>query len=151
MTAATAMVPAERAWRRDEGHGRDRLHPGGGPRLLWPARRHPAQRPSGRGDDQAGRRQHQHAPARGTAEELDELRRPGPGDVHAADDGGGGQYGARMTDTVFAPATAAGRAAVAVIRISGPASSNILQQLAAPLPAARRAALRRLKARDGSA
>ena len=53
-----------------------------------------------------------------------------------------------MNDTIFAPATAAGRAAVAVIRVSGPDSSKILQTLAAPLPAPRRAALRRLKA-DG--
>ncbi len=53
-----------------------------------------------------------------------------------------------MTDTIFAPATAAGRAAVAVIRISGPESAKVLQQLAAPLPAPRRAALRRLKAGD---
>jgi tRNA modification GTPase len=52
-----------------------------------------------------------------------------------------------MTDTIFAPATAAGRAAVAVIRVSGPDSSRILEALAAPLPAPRRAALRRLKAR----
>ena len=50
-----------------------------------------------------------------------------------------------MTDTIFAPATAAGRAAVAVIRISGPDSSSILEQLAAPLPAPRRAVLRRLR------
>jgi tRNA modification GTPase len=52
-----------------------------------------------------------------------------------------------MTDTIFAPATAAGRAAVAVIRVSGPDSSKILEVLAAPLPPPRRAALRRLKAR----
>jgi tRNA modification GTPase len=51
-----------------------------------------------------------------------------------------------MTDTIFAPATAAGRAAVAVIRVSGPESGKILQAIAAPLPAPRRAALRRLKA-----
>ncbi len=51
-----------------------------------------------------------------------------------------------MIDTIFAPATAAGRAAVAVMRISGPASSAVLQQLASPLPAPRRAALRRLRA-----
>ena len=51
-----------------------------------------------------------------------------------------------MIDTIFAPATAAGRAAVAVIRMSGPESSGVLEQLAAPLPAPRRAALRRLRA-----
>ena len=51
-----------------------------------------------------------------------------------------------MNDTIFAPATAAGRAAVAVIRVSGPESSRILETLATPLPAPRRAALRRLMA-----
>ena len=51
-----------------------------------------------------------------------------------------------MIETIFAPATAAGRAAVAVIRVSGPGSSRVLEQLAAPLPAPRRAALRRLRA-----
>ena len=56
-----------------------------------------------------------------------------------------------MIDTIFAPATAAGRAAVAVIRVSGPGSSRILQQLAPPLPPPRRAALRRLKGADGLA
>ncbi|MDB5498365.1 MAG: GTP-binding protein TrmE N-terminus, partial [Phenylobacterium sp.] len=29
-----------------------------------------------------------------------------------------------MTDTIFAPATAAGRAAVAVVRLSGPGSAE---------------------------
>jgi tRNA modification GTPase len=54
-----------------------------------------------------------------------------------------------VTDTIFALATAAGRAAVAVVRISGPRSSEVLRALAAPLPAPRRAALRRLKGADG--
>jgi tRNA modification GTPase len=54
-----------------------------------------------------------------------------------------------VTDTIFALATAAGRAAVAVARISGPRSSEVLRALAAPLPAPRRAALRRLKGADG--
>jgi tRNA modification GTPase len=54
-----------------------------------------------------------------------------------------------VVDTIFALATAAGRAAVAVVRISGPRSCDILQNLAAPLPAPRRAALRRLKAAHG--
>jgi tRNA modification GTPase len=52
-------------------------------------------------------------------------------------------------DTIFALATAAGRAAVAVVRISGPQSSSILAALAAPVPQARRAALRRLKSAQG--
>ena len=54
-----------------------------------------------------------------------------------------------MTDTIFALATAAGRAAVAVVRVSGPRSIEVLQKLAAPLPFARRAALRRLKSAAG--
>ena len=50
-----------------------------------------------------------------------------------------------MTETIFAPATAAGRAAVAVVRISGPQSKAVVEVLASPLPPPRRAALRRLK------
>ena len=54
-----------------------------------------------------------------------------------------------MIDTIFALATAAGRAAVAVVRVSGPLSGECLERLAGPLPSARRAALRRLKAASG--
>ena len=50
-----------------------------------------------------------------------------------------------MTDTIFAPATAAGRAAVAVVRLSGPRTRETLEAVAGKLPAARRASLRRLK------
>ncbi len=49
-----------------------------------------------------------------------------------------------MTDTIFAPATAAGRAAVAVVRISGPDTQRVLKALARRLPAPRVAGLRRL-------
>jgi tRNA modification GTPase len=52
-----------------------------------------------------------------------------------------------MTDTIFAPATASGRAAVAVLRLSGPKTRDALVALAGTLPAARTARLRRL--RDG--
>jgi len=54
-----------------------------------------------------------------------------------------------MTETIFAPATAPGRAAVAVVRISGPATRAALQALGARLPAPRRAALRTLTAPGG--
>lgn len=50
-----------------------------------------------------------------------------------------------MIDTIFALATAAGRAAVAVVRISGPASRAALEHLAGDAPAPRRATLRRLR------
>jgi len=53
-----------------------------------------------------------------------------------------------MTDTIFAPATAAGRAAVAVVRLSGPGAKAAVQALAGEVPEARRASVRRL--RDGS-
>ena len=56
-----------------------------------------------------------------------------------------------MTDTIFAPATAAGRAAVAVVRLSGPGTAEAVRALAGRLPAARRASLRRLKDADGQA
>jgi tRNA modification GTPase len=50
-----------------------------------------------------------------------------------------------VRDTIFAPATAAGRAAVAVVRISGPHAAAALTALAGRLPAPRRAALRKLR------
>ena len=50
-----------------------------------------------------------------------------------------------MTDTLFALASAPGRAAVAVWRLSGPATADVIRALTGrPMPAARRAALRRL-------
>ncbi|QUD86646.1 tRNA uridine-5-carboxymethylaminomethyl(34) synthesis GTPase MnmE [Phenylobacterium montanum] len=50
-----------------------------------------------------------------------------------------------MSDTIFAPATAAGRAAVAVIRISGPVSRETLWALAPGRLSPRRASLRALR------
>lgn len=59
----------------------------------------------------------------------------------------------RATDTIFALATPPGIAAIAVLRISGPASAAALTALApGPLPAPRRATRRRLRdPRDGAA
>jgi tRNA modification GTPase len=51
-------------------------------------------------------------------------------------------------DTIFALASGAGRAAVAVVRISGPASLTVLGALCRP-PPPRRAGLRRLRGADG--
>ncbi|THD85654.1 tRNA uridine-5-carboxymethylaminomethyl(34) synthesis GTPase MnmE [Aliigemmobacter aestuarii] len=51
-------------------------------------------------------------------------------------------------DTIFALASARGKAGVAVIRLSGPASWDVVGQLAGDLPAPRRAALRRLVWQD---
>jgi tRNA modification GTPase len=56
-----------------------------------------------------------------------------------------------MSDTIFAPATAAGRAAVAVVRVSGPGTAEVVRALAGLLPAARRASLRKLTGADGRA
>ena len=56
-----------------------------------------------------------------------------------------------MTDTIFAPATAAGRAAVAVVRLSGPATAQAVRALTGRLPAARRASLRTLLDGEGQA
>jgi tRNA modification GTPase len=50
-----------------------------------------------------------------------------------------------MTDTIFAPATAAGRAAVAVVRVSGPATLSVVEALTGRPPKARMAALRTLR------
>jgi tRNA modification GTPase len=55
----------------------------------------------------------------------------------------------RHADTIFALASGAGRAAVAVLRISGPASNDILTALCGAAPPARRASLRRLNGPDG--
>ena len=49
------------------------------------------------------------------------------------------------TDTIFAPATGFGRAAVSVVRISGPAAGQALDALAGTRPAPRRLSLRRLR------
>ncbi|MFZ4604779.1 MAG: tRNA uridine-5-carboxymethylaminomethyl(34) synthesis GTPase MnmE [Caulobacter sp.] len=50
-----------------------------------------------------------------------------------------------MTDTIFALATAPGRAALAVVRLSGPEAGAALTALAGKLPAPRRASLRKLR------
>ena len=54
-----------------------------------------------------------------------------------------------MTDTIFAPATATGRAAVAVVRLSGPATRAAVHALSGGVPPARRASVRRLARADG--
>jgi tRNA modification GTPase len=55
-----------------------------------------------------------------------------------------------MTDTIFALASGAGRAAIAVLRLSGSGCGTVLQRLAGRLPAPRMASLRRLRAPDGA-
>ena len=47
-------------------------------------------------------------------------------------------------DTIFAQASASGRAGVAIFRISGPLAHEVVRLLSGPLPKIRRAALRRL-------
>jgi tRNA modification GTPase len=56
-----------------------------------------------------------------------------------------------MADTIFAPATAAGRAAVAVVRLSGPGTREAIKALAGRVPPPRSARLRRLTDRRGQA
>ena len=50
-----------------------------------------------------------------------------------------------MMDTIFALASARGKAGVAVIRLSGPAAFDAVQSLVGPLPEPRRASLRKLR------
>jgi tRNA modification GTPase len=50
-----------------------------------------------------------------------------------------------MSDTIFALASGAGLAGIAVVRLSGPATAAALGSLAGSVPPARRAALRRLR------
>ncbi|HET6971326.1 MAG TPA: tRNA uridine-5-carboxymethylaminomethyl(34) synthesis GTPase MnmE, partial [Phenylobacterium sp.] len=54
-----------------------------------------------------------------------------------------------MSDTIYAPATAAGRAAVAVVRVSGPATRAAVEALAGDVPTPRRTSLRLLQDDDG--
>lgn len=52
-------------------------------------------------------------------------------------------------DTIYALSSGAGRAAVAVVRLSGPASSTAIQSLAGDLPPPRRFVRRALRSADG--
>ncbi len=54
-----------------------------------------------------------------------------------------------MTDTIFALATAPGRAAVAIVRLSGPGAGAAVRALAGEPPAPRRASLRTLRDAEG--
>ena len=54
-----------------------------------------------------------------------------------------------MTDTIFALATAPGRAALAVVRVSGPEAERALRVIAGRAPAPRRASLRGLRTPEG--
>ena len=54
-------------------------------------------------------------------------------------------------DTIFAQATAQGRAGVCVVRISGPQAFVIAEKIAAPLPKRREAAVRQIIDADGGA
>ena len=51
-------------------------------------------------------------------------------------------------ETIYAPATARGKAGLAVVRLSGPKAHLAVAALAGPLPELRRAVLRKLKWRD---
>jgi len=54
-----------------------------------------------------------------------------------------------MTETIFAPATAPGRAALAVVRVSGPATRAAVEALAGGVPSPRQASLRKLRTAEG--
>ena len=57
-----------------------------------------------------------------------------------------------MNDTIFGLATAAGRSAIAVVRVSGPHSHGLLAKLTGrPMPAIRNAAVRKLFSSNGAA
>jgi tRNA modification GTPase len=56
-----------------------------------------------------------------------------------------------MTDTIFAVATAPGRAAIGVVRVSGPQAAQAVCALAGPTPPARRASMRTIRSRAGEA
>ncbi len=50
-----------------------------------------------------------------------------------------------MTETIFALATARGKAGIAVVRLSGPLAHQVVEHMSGPLPPIRQAALRRLE------
>lgn len=52
-------------------------------------------------------------------------------------------------DTIFAQATAGGRAGVSVVRLSGPSAFEIAEKIAGPLPKTHRAGLRAIKSQAG--
>ena len=54
-----------------------------------------------------------------------------------------------MTDTIYAPATASGRAAVAIMRVSGPESARVLESMTGGLPRPRHASVRSLRGLQG--
>lgn len=54
-----------------------------------------------------------------------------------------------MTDTIFAPATAPGRSALAVVRVSGPGTRAAVTALSGRLPAPRAATLRKIRDSKG--
>lgn len=54
-----------------------------------------------------------------------------------------------MSDTIYAPATAAGRSAVSVVRVSGSFASQVVRGLAGRLPKARHAQVRTLLDKNG--
>ncbi|MGH7117876.1 MAG: tRNA uridine-5-carboxymethylaminomethyl(34) synthesis GTPase MnmE [Acetobacteraceae bacterium] len=56
--------------------------------------------------------------------------------------------GTPLATTIFAPASGGGRAALTILRLSGPAAGPLLEALAGRLPPPRRASLRRLHAPD---
>jgi len=55
-----------------------------------------------------------------------------------------------MSDTIFAPSSAPGRAGVTVVRVSGVRAGDAVRALAGTLPQPRRAALRTLRGADGA-
>ncbi len=55
-----------------------------------------------------------------------------------------------MTATLFALATAPGRAAVAVVRLTGPSAGDVTRRLSGPLPRPRRASLRTIRDAQGA-
>ena len=53
-------------------------------------------------------------------------------------------------DTIFAPASGSGKAAIAIVRISGPKTRFVLETIAGSLPKPRQATLRVLNGPDGA-
>ena len=53
-------------------------------------------------------------------------------------------------DTIFAPASGSGKAAIAIVRISGPQTRFVVETIAGSLPSPRQATLRIITGPDGA-
>src|SRR5688572_30487632 len=123
------------------------MHARGGAPLPRPAGPRPGPRRLCRDNEDSGERRSHARGARRDDEELgpDERGRT----RHVERDARGDEAEGVTGDTIFALSSGSPPAAIALVRISGPAADSALQSLAGPLPEPRRAALIELRGEEG--